>query len=1286
MPKKWIFYGNWMKKPKQWRTYLKWAWFLLASTIIFVAILFTTFRALTPWASQYKEQIEAHLSALIGQPVAIKNMQTGWYWFKPVLRLNEVSFVDNNQHQLIFQKLLIGINILGSLRYGHIQPGILVIDNLHMTLRQQDNGWQIEGLLPTKTVDFPTTSSTALLQLLLAQQKINLRHVTLHLYLKDGSLVPISHLNAAMVYQQGHYYFKASAKLAQTVPTEFSILANMYVDEDELTQAKGEVYIAVDRLLLAQWQSLLPIEKSVIQGGEISAKVWLTLENGLLQLAQSHLRASHVSWRYPGDSSLHFLQALNANLAWKPTADGWQLSGDKIHLRLAGQDWLENKLLLQFSRTANVYQVYLKYLRLGALKMFHTLSLKGLDTVISAKPHGELNDTQLILKEKKPIYFLSHATHLGWPAIQGRLGIDNLAGVVYWQPDEGRLELDAQDVMVKPFADQAIHFAMVNGGLSWKQLSHGTRITLDHFVMMHPELIFSATGMVDNPWEVQKARLHLKAEISADNATQWLHYLPSLPTKPKLSRWLKNDIQHIDKMSGELTLDGKFADFPFDEANTGTFSTRLHVSGAQLYFNRRWPMAEQVEADVRLSNRQLITDVSHMQLGEMKVDEMNLRIDGIGLGKETLLLHGKTQALAKQGLDYLRASPLSAYFSRLNLLTITEPIAVDMRLQVPLYPGHHDVFVRGQLAFNDNQVMADEVWKGLKWKNIHGLLHFDEHGIIGSELDASFFDGPAKINIYTVHSPKPYTAINLKTQTSTTALYYWLKWPLLTYVHGSLKADTLVKFTQDTQDFDTLLLTSSLNEVAIDLPEPFAKATASTMPFSLALAFNAAKTMHIQGHYADKISTNLWFTQQDKKLTLQRGEIRLGSQQALESKHAGLQILGTLPIFPVNAWQSIGASFPVNKGSGLLSVLRLLDVKVDALQWGKHVYVDTLLTLKKQSSHQWFIHLKQENIEGQLNYDTELHALDGHFRYLQMDAFSFSNHSEDVSNQWHLHPQQLPNLHLFIDELKLGSIALGQMTIHSTSKPKQWHLNKCQIKSPGYLLDIEGDWLEKGTKPTTHLQGSLHIEHLAETLKRWHKLPVVEARRGDVIYDVQWPGALYEWTLPTMTGQLGMHLSHGRITHLSEETEEKLALGKLLSILSLQTIPRRLTLDFSDLSKNGYSYDTFQGHFTLNNGVMYTKDSYIDGPVAYASMKGELDIIKQLYDMKVHISPHITASLPIVATIAGGPIAGIATWVASKIINHGMQKISGYTYKVTGPWQSPIVQQVNIIRKISAVR
>src|SRR5439155_935852 len=84
---------------------------------------------------------------------------------------------------------------------------------------------------------------------------------------------------------------------------------------------------------------------------------------------------------------------------------------------------------------------------------------------------------------------------------------------------------------------------------------------------------------------------------------------------------------------------------------------------------------------------------------------------------------------------------------------------------------------------------------------------------------------------------------------------------------------------------------------------------------------------------------------------------------------------------------------------------------------------------------------------------------------------------------------------------------------------------------------------------------------------------------------------IQNYKLDKVHGDLYITFKNGRITHLSPEAEEKLGLGKLLSILSLQTIPRRIMLDFSDLANDGYSFDVFKGGFTLKNGVLSTNYS-----------------------------------------------------------------------------------------------
>ncbi|MBU0745080.1 MAG: AsmA-like C-terminal domain-containing protein, partial [Gammaproteobacteria bacterium] len=145
-------------------------------------------------------------------------------------------------------------------------------------------------------------------------------------------------------------------------------------------------------------------------------------------------------------------------------------------------------------------------------------------------------------------------------------------------------------------------------------------------------------------------------------------------------------------------------------------------------------------------------------------------------------------------------------------------------------------------------------------------------------------------------------------------------------------------------------------------------------------------------------------------------------------------------------------------------------------------------------------------------------------------------------------------------------------------------------------------------------------------------------------------------------------IKDGRIINLSKSTESKLGFGRLLGILSLQSLPRRLTLDFSDLTQKGFGFDTMDGNFELAGGNIQIKKINLDGPAASVKAKGRVDIKKQDYDITLNVVPKITSSIPVAATIVGGPIVGLLTLVADRAITTVMKKTSIYTYRVTGSW------------------
>lgn len=1202
---------------------LKRIWLTAAILIILMAVFSSVFRSLTPWAKQYKTDVEHHLSSLLGQPVTIQTMETGWYWFQPVLKLNQVTLGEDPKKSFHLSKLLVGINLFKSLWHWQIQPGILYIDEIHLTLREQSGHWIINGISADalSSEDMTPEKSKQILTWFSQQERLIIKHVSAYFYFKDGGLIPVDWLNVSIVNSGGRYKLKANARLEQTNSTEFQLLGDGYFDPEHFQDIDGKFYFAAQNMAPAQWQNFFPKTTQHLEGGKGDIKLWVDIHHGDISLMQAQVKLENLAWRLLNNQHSQLIQSFAANLSWKPNNTGWQLHGDHIELRVGGFTWPENQIAVNYDETKQSYQLFVKNILLESLLSKAINWPKSLQSIVQLKPEGMLRDTQVLIKlssnlfrippiplfpsapaeslnndsqnswaKKNEIdYILTRFEQLGWNGNPKRNipEIRNLSGVINWQPEEGRLELDSVNtkIAVKDYPSQQLE--LINGVFDWKELNDGLRVSIDQFVLSKLDLTLSIQGAIDQVTRNSLGYIRLNADFSGKEIQQWAAFLPKKMMKPKLYAWLNDEIKRIAEISGKMTLNGLAREFPFDN-NHGEFLIESHVFGVELYINHQWKIIKEIDGTIGLKNRNLNIDINHANFQGVPAKQINLRIDEIGKNKENMVINGNIQAPIQKMLNYVMASPLQNKLALLNQLSLKGTAQLGLNIQVPLYPENDDILVKGNLVFNDNKVLVKHDFVSFTLEDLTGKLFFNEDGVSDSNLQASALGQPLSIKVQSVKTPIPATTIEVGGTWTSGLLKKHFNLPILSVVKGSFLINTIIKLANHSSDPSTISFHSSLEGLAINLPPPLGKEQHEEAPLIVTLDLNAEKSIRANLNYKD------------------------------------------------------------------------MAVKA-----------------KRSPTKDWIFSLKQKNLDADLIYQEKTNELSGHVQRLHLDKIDTST----LGTTTKIRPAQIPNLDLQVDNLSVGKVLVGDLTIKSHSTAEQWSLSSCLIDTPEYQFDIQGAWTQKQNIDRTTVDLKLTINDLANSFKRWDIEPVVEAKKGYLAFQGGWNNSFYNPSLSSLNGAMFLQLKKGRITNLSKETEEKLDLGKLLSILSLQTIPRRLQLDFSDLSHDGYSFDIFQGNFQINKGIMNTQDSYLDGPVAYAKMKGSLDLVRRIYDLNLTISPHITASLPIVATIAGGPIAGVAAWVATKIINQGMQKIVAYSYKISGPWNQPVVQQLNIIKK-----
>lgn len=1254
-----------------------------AVLIIFAAVFSSIFRSLTPWATQYKSEVETHLSTLIGQPVTIRTMETGWYWFQPVLQLKQVTLNPGASDSLHVAKLLIGINLFKSVWHWRIEPGVLYLEDMDLNIKQVNGNWQVDGI--STNVAMTRERALKIVTWFAEQERLIVRNVSAQVHFSDGGLIPMRHVNLSIVNHGGDYKIKGDALFDQTNSTTLQLVGDLSFDPSQIKETSGHVYFSAKHLVPAQWQSIVPLTGQRLEGGKGNVALWLDLEKGKVSSAQAQVKFKRLAWSMAGSKRNQLIQSLAANVAWKPDNKGWQFHADHVALRVGNYRWPENQLEIKYNRAQQAYQLFIKSLVLDSLFSGIIEWPDSMQTLVNMKPHGTLTDTQLLIKNKQFNAILTRFDQLGWQAHKKIPAVENITGVLNWQPEEGHLELDSEHSTIGVTGYPTQHLDLLNGALDWKQLSDGLRVSIDRLVVSQPELTLTAEGVVDRVTTSSLGNIRLNTAFSGKNLQQWIALIPDGLLKPKLNLWLKQDIKTIGEATGKITVNGLASDFPFDQ-NNGEFTITSHLKGAELHITSKWKLATEIEAYLRLKSRNLEVDIVNANFQGAPTKQLNLHLDDIGKHKEILYVVGIIQAPMKKMVDFVMASPLQKKLSTLNMLKIKGKALLNLRVAVPLYTNlDDDILVNGDLNFVDNAVLVHHTIGDINLDDLSGNLRFDEKGITHSSLVANVLGYPLNITMQSTKFPKPYTSILLDGECTVDSLKSRIKSPIFAYLKGMFTFKANFKLTEDPQDLDTLHVVSSLQGLAVNLPPPLGKPFNSKVPLDVTVDFNPQKSIRFKSNYNNRLSTDFTFGSQDGAFAFKSGQVRLGSAAALDQMKPGLGIVGTLVGFDLQAWKKVFMSLHEESTHvHWLDYLRTVHVKLGELAFMQHHFDNLDLNAKILPNKDWSFELAQKNIAATLSYNAPSHSLSGYIKHLQLLPLADSLRAGDHPSSYR--PDQIPNLNLRVENLAVGATQIGDVTLKSQSTPERLLIKYLRIDSTVYRVDIQGEWSQKNKKNQTQVQVKMGLKDLAKVLERWEINPAVNAKTGEMTFNGGWNSSLFNFSLGNLSGAMYLQLKSGIITDLSQETEEKLGLGKLLSILSLQTIPRRLQLDFSDLSHQGYSFDEFKGHFDIKKGVMTTQDSYIDGPVAYAGMKGDLDLVSRMYDLDVKVSPHITASLPIVATIAGGPIAGLAAWVANKIISKGMQKITAYSYKVSGPWNQPVVQQLKIVRQVAQAR
>ena len=269
-----------------------------------------------------------------------------------------------------------------------------------------------------------------------------------------------------------------------------------------------------------------------------------------------------------------------------------------------------------------------------------------------------------------------------------------------------------------------------------------------------------------------------------------------------------------------------------------------------------------------------------------------------------------------------------------------------------------------------------------------------------------------------------------------------------------------------------------------------------------------------------------------------------------------------------------------------------------------------------------------------------------------------------------LEPNDLPTLDLVAERFSLRGKELGRVEIQGSRSGEDWRIDKLAMTNADASLAASGLW--RGGAPTrSQLDFELNAADAGQFLARAGYPNLVKGGKTRFTGDLAWNGdpALIDYA--SLSGTLQLESRSGQFLEIEP------GIGKLISLMSLQSLPRRITLDFRDVFSKGFGFDDISATAKVESGVMTVKDFRMHGSSAQVQMSGEVDLAQETQNVRVRVVPSLGDSASTVIALVN-PLLAIPAAIAQKILKDPLGHIFAFEYSVTGGWSDPKVAKVGI--------
>ncbi|MBA3998709.1 MAG: TIGR02099 family protein [Candidatus Accumulibacter sp.] len=1277
-------------------------WAALALYFGFVLLVLALRYSVLPNIEHYRADIERLASNGLGQTVSIGRIEASWDGINPDLTLSDVRIADAEGRPALAFSRVETVLSWWSVPALQLRLRLLAIDEPTLNLRRSADGRIFVAGIPLNQEN----SDSDVSGWVLAQQRIRIRGATLvwEDEQRQAPALVLEDVNFGLDNNGRHHRFGLSALPPEALAARIDLRGDFRGrDLDTLGAWKGQLFAEVDYTDLAVWQQWIDYPVALPQGRG-ALRAWIDFADGAPRGLTADLALQDVRLRLSPRLPALALEHMQGRLTAKLSERGWQVGGRAIELatlaasgadepRAAGEaapaahpaisiaptdflvDWNPDADGKQVRGSATASALDLD--ALTALAAYLPLDAHTRQLLADFAPRGRFADlraswrgdaealrTYALKARFDDLALKANGYFPGFSGLSGTVDTSEQGGSATLRSDKATLDLPSV------FPEAAIALDTLNAQAKWKISKGELDAELTRVEFAGPDAAGSAQGRYRHTGE-GPGTIDLTAALTrADGRAVW-RYMPHA-VNANARHWLRDALIAGTSSEAKLVLKGDLAHFPFVDKQHGQFLVTAKAHGVTLDYATGWPKITGIDGDLRFEGAGIVVDAQRGALLGAQLSHTRAEIADFDADVSVLTVKGRAEGPTAEFLKFIEQSPVG---ERIDHFTEDMRAAgngrLDLGLSIPLDLALIDNSkVDGAYRFQNNEVTVDPGLPPLK--QVNGTLTFTASELNVPEITATLFGGPLRIK--GASQPDGKVLITANGTLSVDQMRRQSDLPLLDHLSGSTAYRGEVRVRKRSAD---LVVESTLGGIASSLPAPLNKSAAETLPLRFeksmlpgapAGAANVARDQ-LRASLGDAVQMQLIRRKQPGAgggFVPERGAIAVG--RPLQLPESGVALGVSAPRVDLDFWRrallSPSAAKTANAGAASAPPVDAVNLKTGELILLGRRFSDVDLGATASGSA-WQIRLASREAGGDLRWDGAGRGkLSARFKHLAMEpsgAAPGQAPGEAID--------ELPALDIVADDFSVGARRFGRLEVQARNEARVWRLDKIVLSNPYGTLSGSGLWRFAGSN-RTQLNFRLDSGDAGKLLDRLGYAGAVRGASAQLEGKIGWNAPPVDLDYATLSGEMKVDVGKGQFVKLDPGA------GKLLGLISLQSLPRRISLDFRDVFSEGFAFDSIAGQLVMQNGMMRTDRLQIDGPAARVVMRGETDLQRETQRLTVNVQPELggTAALGVALL---NPVAGVAALLAHKILQNPLNQMFGFDYLVTGTWDDPKVEKLS---------